>query len=242
LQTILSIAFVFLISALCGQSVTLQQVMGSFGQMNSERADVAISATAGESVVSTESSSSYILTQGFHQPGAKGLLDFDVLTADASCPTSTDGSAWVKNISGCSPPYAVQWSFGASGVASGRLAPGTYSVTITSGGCTVSKDFIIGSGPESECALVFFKAFSPNGDGTNDSWEIENIHRPEFSDNNIEIFNRWGQTVWSASGYNNTDVVWSGKTEKGIDLPLGTYFYVARVADVIYKGFIELTK
>jgi gliding motility-associated-like protein len=236
------IAFIFWIGYVQGQQVSLQQVVGCFGQMTSERSDFHISSTAGEPIITTEASVTYQLTQGFHQPSVVKALDFEIQTVDASCPTSTDGSARVSNISGCSSPYTITWSFGDTGGKVGRLGPGIYAVTVTSENCSLTKEFIIGEGDKSECRLAFFKAFSPNGDGTNDSWEIENIQRPEFSENEIEIFNRWGQSIWSGTGYNNQDVVWTGTTKNGKDLPDGTYFYVARVAEVVYKGYIELTK
>lgn len=63
-------------------------------------------------------------------------------------------------------------------------------------------------------------AFSPNGDGTNDTWEIENINT--FPDARIEVFNRWGSKVYDKVGYQND---WNGMY-RGSPLPVGVYFYV----------------
>ena len=48
-------------------------------------------------------------------------------------------------------------------------------------------------------------AISPNGDGLNDSWSLLNasyIERKKIQTNGIQIFNRWGQKVYSSSGTN----------------------------------------
>jgi len=61
---------------------------------------------------------------------------------------------------------------------------------------------------------------TPNANGLNDDWRIENI---EFYPTcQVEIFNRWGMQVFSSTGY---PVNWDG-TYYGKDLPMGTYYYV----------------
>lgn len=72
--------------------------------------------------------------------------------------------------------------------------------------------------------IVIPKGFSPNGDGTNDTWVIENI--TSFSRNNIKVFNRWGQKVFETSNYQNN---WDGHATKGGGskrLAVGAYQYV----------------
>ena len=65
------------------------------------------------------------------------------------------------------------------------------------------------------------EGFSPNGDGYNDTWEISYLNQYEFS--KIEVFNRWGASLWSSS-YPSIEN-WDGK-HNGIDLPVGTYYYI----------------
>lgn len=63
-------------------------------------------------------------------------------------------------------------------------------------------------------------AFTPNGDGINDTWEISNTeNRPAYT---IKVFNRNGLVVFSSSGYR---VPWDG-TYRGHKLPVGVYYYV----------------
>ena len=74
--------------------------------------------------------------------------------------------------------------------------------------------------------------FSPNGDGVNDTWVIKNLEL--YPDNELIIFNRWGNEVFSVKGYRND---WSGDSNSkftiGNGLPVGTYFYVLKIR---YKG------
>ena len=68
--------------------------------------------------------------------------------------------------------------------------------------------------------LTIYTGFSPNNDGVNDVFFIEGVEN--FPDNELSIFNRWGNEVYFEQGYLNT---WDG-TWKGKLLPDGTYFYV----------------
>ena len=73
------------------------------------------------------------------------------------------------------------------------------------------------------------KGFSPNGDAVNDAWIISGIRA--YPSNQVTIFNRWGNIVYRAQGYDNLNVRWQGQTTQGTtlggrQLPDGTYFYV----------------
>lgn len=73
---------------------------------------------------------------------------------------------------------------------------------------------------------------TPNGDGFNDYFIIENIDR--FPNNYIEIFNRWGTSVFKTSNYTNN---WDGG-----NLADGTYFYVLRIAHKEFQGSITILR
>jgi gliding motility-associated-like protein len=62
-------------------------------------------------------------------------------------------------------------------------------------------------------------AFSPNGDGINDTWTVPYLN--DYPDSKVEIFSRSGQLVFTAKG----NVVWNGKLN-GQPLPVGTYYYI----------------
>ncbi len=62
--------------------------------------------------------------------------------------------------------------------------------------------------------------FTPNGDGINDVWTIENLD--SYTGSKVDIYNRFGQKVYTAGGYG---FLWDGRLN-GVDLPIGTYYYV----------------
>jgi gliding motility-associated-like protein/uncharacterized repeat protein (TIGR01451 family) len=79
--------------------------------------------------------------------------------------------------------------------------------------------------------------FTPNGDGVNDTFEIVGL--ANYPDNTIDIFNRWGNSIYHKQGYLND---WTGN-----GLNEGTYFYVIQIKDATglsatYKGYITLLR
>jgi gliding motility-associated-like protein len=92
-----------------------------------------------------------------------------------------------------------------------------------------------------QCAnLNPVSGITPNDDGVNDAWIIDGI--TNFKDNEVEIFNRWGQTVWSGKGYNNKDVVFKGFSNQDKKLNDGTFFYVILPDKELkpLKGWLEI--
>ncbi len=65
-------------------------------------------------------------------------------------------------------------------------------------------------------------AFSPNGDGINDTWVIKYLE--DYPNSKVDIYNRYGQLVYHSEGYVNGRG-WDGTTN-GKPLPIGTYYYV----------------
>ncbi len=64
---------------------------------------------------------------------------------------------------------------------------------------------------------------TPNGDGLNDFFHIDNIER--YPDNTLIIVNRWGSEVYRKVNYKNE---WDG-TYNGSVVPTGVYFYILTV-------------
>ncbi len=69
------------------------------------------------------------------------------------------------------------------------------------------------------CEVTIPNIFTPNGDNTNEFFELENIE--QYPNNTVQIFNRWGKEVYNEGGYNNSTKKFDGK-----DLPDGVYFYI----------------
>jgi len=76
------------------------------------------------------------------------------------------------------------------------------------------------------------KGFSPNGDGINDFWLIKGIEA--FPDNEVKVFNRWGNLVFETRNYDNNNVAWHGLANKRV--PETTYYFVINV-----KGLKPIT-
>ena len=85
--------------------------------------------------------------------------------------------------------------------------------------------------------MPFFipEAFSPNGDGINDQFEIKGLTK--YKTVEIEIFNRWGNVVYQSNNYGGGQGkagFWDGTASQGIrtgsgPVPTGTYFYVLKL-------------
>ncbi|WP_158626830.1 gliding motility-associated C-terminal domain-containing protein [Flavobacterium sp. GT3R68] len=76
-------------------------------------------------------------------------------------------------------------------------------------------------------------AFSPNNDGLNEWFQIDNIEDVIcWPTNRVEIYNRWGVLVYEVDGYDNNTKAFRGISEgrstvsQAEELPTGTYFYV----------------
>jgi gliding motility-associated-like protein len=168
------------------------------------------------------------------------IINPDSITAtflyysNANCFGTTGGSVEVVPAGG-TPAYTYLWSNNATTAKIDELESKVYTVTVTdSRECTGVFSVEILKDPKVE--LVIHNAFSPNGDGKNDEWFIENLQL--YPENELVIINRWGNEVYSINGYQND---WDGG-----NLNEGTYFYVLKV-NMCYdittlKGYITLLR
>lgn len=72
-------------------------------------------------------------------------------------------------------------------------------------------------------------AFSPNGDGINDTWSISQMNT--YPEGNVSLFNRNGQILFHSTGYNRP---WDG-TYNGKPVPVGTYYYIIDLKNGLSK-------
>ena len=112
----------------------------------------------------------------------------------------------------------------------------TYTICIMSD-CRTATVFIDVIPP----AIDIKSGFSPNQDGINDTFVIENLDR--FPNNQLCVFNRWGNQVLQVENYQNN---WDGTWNENAVLPDGTYFYVLDVEVNSemqqYTGFVQLRR
>jgi gliding motility-associated-like protein len=87
--------------------------------------------------------------------------------------------------------------------------------------------------------VVVSNLMTPNGDGYNDRWIIQNIEN--YPNTNVTVINREGQIVMQNSSYDNN---WDGSNKYGKTLPDGTYYYIIKFegSDKLYKGSITILK
>ena len=70
------------------------------------------------------------------------------------------------------------------------------------------------------------KYFTPNGDGLNERWVIENVEK--YDQVEVTIFDRYGAVVRHYDHYEN-QLGWDGKDENGFDKPSTDYWYIISI-------------
>lgn len=158
---------------------------------------------------------------------------------DESCDGKSDGKLEVS-VSGGTSPYTFNWSNQASTQNLTDISKGNYSLNVTDAlGCTAMQSFIVGV--KGACTDINIpNSFSPNGDGINDKWIIRNLDK--FAQNNVEIYNRWGQLIFSTNGYNDSNA-WDG-TYNGEPVSSAVYYYFINLGNgtEIFKGTVTVVR
>jgi gliding motility-associated-like protein len=109
-------------------------------------------------------------------------------------------------------------------VAIGAVRAG--SAVLTSNSNTACVDFMN--------KLAFYNIITPNGDGQNDVFVIDNVTL--YSGNSLSIYNRWGRQVFTTTNYQNN---WGSDA----GTPPGVYYYLFKLADgTAIKGWVEVVK
>lgn len=76
--------------------------------------------------------------------------------------------------------------------------------------------------------LNLSNAITPNGDGYNDVWKIENLDVFDGEKVHLQIFDRFGKMIFEQSS--NTEIIWDGK-DRGRPYPSTAYWYVLSLPD-----------
>ncbi len=93
--------------------------------------------------------------------------------------------------------------------------------------------------------LLIDKGFTPNGDTKNDAFVIDAPHAEWIK---IKIFDRSGTLVYESDDYTTQEEQWKGNNMNGVELPEGTYYYVAEVKvpgrenAIVFKSFVEILR
>jgi gliding motility-associated-like protein len=128
-------------------------------------------------------------------------------------------NAYVSNIVGSAWDFGDGNSSSGSSVAHMYNVPGVYNVcltTTTDANCSVEycQDILV-----VPATITPINIITPNGDNFNDILEFQYLEF--YSNNKLEVFNRWGTKVFEASPYLNN---WNAS-----ELSDGTYFYTLHV-------------
>lgn len=163
-------------------------------------------------------------------------ISIDYKLTSPSCDICSDGQI-ILEIGGGTPPYDILWSNFEKGKSRTGLALGGYSVSVTDAAYCKSLTTIqleMGYG-----SISIPNAFTPNGDGTNDTWIVGAL--TDYPDAVVQIFDRSGKLVFeSPAGYPEP---WDG-TSNGEILPMGTYYYVIKLNDFLdlVTGYLTLLR
>lgn len=243
----ISLVLLLLISFCSRAQVSISpQVIGTSGNTGTTPSGNTIDYTVGEVMVQTYSPAVAPftvkhLTQGFQQPNSTtNALNISVASTNSTCTGANNGTISIQILTSSTPSISYVWSNSNNTGTLSNLAPGTYYYTVSDGNFTITDSVII-TEDAVDCGeqLTFYSGVTPNGDGNNDTWQIDNI--TNIKENKVWIYNRWGDVVWKGDNYDNNTVVWKGTNVSGGALPDATYFYVIEAGGKTYKGWIELT-
>lgn len=142
-----------------------------------------------------------------------------------TCWNEVDGTATVAVQNGFQP-ISYEWNDDAGQVTATAvgLSPNQeYTVVVTDNiGCTLTGSVYVD--PTEGCFFIA-TAITPNGDGVNDTWILGGLEY--YFDAEINVFNRWGQVVFTSNGYSTQ---WDGRFQ-GELLPVADYYFTIDYAD-----------
>lgn len=128
------------------------------------------------------------------------------------------------------PGATYLWSDGSTGPTWSGMDAGEVWVQVAVGPCTAS-DTVSVSVAECFVEVVLPNIFTPNGDQQNQHFTP--IVMKGVRTLTLEVFNRWGQEVYSTSSVN---FAWTGRSGSGSLVPDGTYYWT-----MTYTGNDETT-
>ncbi|WP_460500155.1 T9SS type B sorting domain-containing protein [Hymenobacter agri] len=153
----------------------------------------------------------------------------------AYCRTTSTGLQYTV----AGPPLAYTWTLTGGTIVSGQ---GTNAVVVDiAAGSSAQLSVVAPAGPlcgtdlaikPDDSCLYFYNVITPNADGQNDVFEVENIARHPGT--SLTVFNRWGRKVYESADYHN---------DFGSTAAVGVYYYYCQLADgTTYKGWFEVMR
>lgn len=174
------------------------------------------------------------LTKGVFLIGQPEEIMISGSISQTTCRDNEDGSITIF-VEGGTPDYTYLWSTNEVTQSVYNLAPGMYIIEVMDEhGCVKNDTFNLNQSLI-DC-IQPPTAFTPDGDGINDTWILENIMNYENA--TVQIFNKWGNLLYESNG---EYIPWNGYF-KGKRLPSATYYYIINLnnTDVPYSGPITI--
>ncbi len=208
-------------------------------------------------ITTTEGCRDSIVKWNYISTAPQPVVDFTATPEISTMSESNGEVSFVAHLSSNvleNPTNLLVWNFGDGEEAQNETTTshtysswGDYVVTLilsTDAGCgdTISRTIVI------EDNLIFPNVITPNGDGINDVWAIENLNTDinpedpdEYRHNELRISDRWGKVVFKTKNYDT----WAKDGQinvgtnpfTGENLPDGTYYYTFS-----YKGKAKTTQ
>ena len=163
-------------------------------------------------------------------------LGINSMVTAPSCKDLNDASVEILTAGGTAPYTYTLGTYTSDSSTFSSLSSGSYSLIVTdANGCTNEISEIIIPESMLDC-LRIPNVITPNGDGVNDEWIIENIEL--FPEAHIYVYNRWGQLLYHGRGNGER---WDGRY-RGHYVPSGVYLYIIDLesVDEKYKGSITV--
>lgn len=169
-------------------------------------------------------------------------MEYNIIVEECNQPVA---DIEIISVTGTNPPFSYVLYAGSAGnlgeqTVYPNVGVSSYPIEITdSEGCTdttwINMEAYQCDPPDP------IEAITPNEDGYNDFWLIGNIE--DYPNNEVFIYDRWGQRVYHKEGYTNLD---GWKAEYlGMDMPVSTYYYILKIKydkqeEEVYNGAISV--
>lgn len=214
----------------------------SYAWSNGDSSDFADSLSAGNYSVTIIDAFGCAVTVDFviDQPDSLyvELASTDIVPGFQVSPFGNDNGSISSVVTGGVPEYEYSWAMGSTDANLYNLTAGTYYLTVTDANrCKASAQITLLEPSDLEIP----EGVSPNGDLENDYFVVRGLEA--YPDNDLTIYNRWGNVVYETEGYQND---WEGQNNRDEALPDGTYYVVLNVYNgdkrITLTGYIDLRR